>query len=80
VPTAGRLVRLHKRYGQQRLERACQRAISFGDPSYKTIKRILSEGLDQEEPPQPVWLPPATTFARPANELVGELAEVPPWN
>jgi transposase len=80
VPTAGRLVRLHKRYGQQRLERACQRAISFGDPSYKTVKRILSEGLDQEEPPQPVWLPPATTFARPANELVGELAEVPPWN
>jgi transposase len=80
VPTAGRLVRLHKRYGQQRLERACQRAISFGDPSYKTIKRILSEGLDQEEPPQPVWLPPATTFARSANELVGELAEVPPWN
>jgi hypothetical protein len=80
VPTAGRLIRLKNRFGVSRLEAACRRAALFGDPSYKTIKAILEQGLDQEEAPLPVSLPPATTFARSTNELVGELAEVQPWN
>lgn len=80
VPTAGRLIRLKNRFGPSRLEAACRRAQLFGDPSYKTIKAILEQGLDQEEAPLPVSLPPATTFARSADELVGELAEVQPWN
>jgi hypothetical protein len=80
VPTAGRLVRLKNRFGDDRLEAACRRALLFGDPSYKTIKGILEQNLDQEEAPLPVSLPPATTFARRADELVGELAEVLPWN
>ena len=80
VPTAGRLIRLKNRFGDSRLEAACRRALLFGDPSYKTIKGILEQELDQEEAPLPVSLPPATTFARGADELVGELAEVQLWN
>jgi transposase len=80
VPTAGRLVRLKNRFGQERLEAACRRALAFDDPRYKTIKGILEQGLDREETQLPVTLPAATTFARCAEELVGELAEVPPWN
>jgi transposase len=80
VPTAGRLVRLKQRYGDARLEAAAQRALAFDDPSYKTVKRILDQGLDQEETPLPGMLPPAATFARSAAELVGALAEVQPWS
>jgi hypothetical protein len=79
IPTAGRLVRLARRFNVERLEAACQRALTFGDVNYKTIRRILEQGLDQEEAAVPVALPPATTFARSAEELVGELTEVAAW-
>ena len=75
IPTAGRLVRLKNRYSAERLEAAAVRALWFEDPSYITVKRILAQGLDQEETPLPVCLPPASTFARSADELVGIWAE-----
>ena len=80
IPTAGRLLRLANRFTAERLEAACQRALAFGDPSYKTVKRILAQGLDAEEAAVPLALPIATTFARRTDELVGALAEVRPWN
>jgi transposase len=80
VPTAGRLLRLQKRFGASRLEAACQRALNFDDPSYRTVKRILQQGLEQKEVPLPVILTPATTFARQTAELVGALEEVEPWS
>ena len=80
IPTAGRLVRLANRFTAERLEAACQRALAFGDPSYKTVKRILAQGLDVQEVAVPVALPIATTFARRTDELVGALAEVIPWS
>lgn len=80
LATVGRLLRLRKRYGNTRLEAACARALVFGDPIYKTIKRILAQELEQEPAPIPVALPPATTFARRTEELVGAWAEVTPWN
>ena len=80
LPTAGKLVRLSKRFGAERLEAACQRALLFGDPAYKTVKGILTQGTDQEPIPIPVELPPATTFARQPAEMVGPLAEVVSWN
>ena len=80
LPTAGKLVRLGKRFGAERLEAACQRALLFGDPTYKTVKGILTQGTDQEPVPIPVELPPATTFARQPAEMVGSLGEVPSWN
>jgi transposase len=79
IPTAGRLVRLQNRFSAARLEAACQRALTFDDPSYKTVKRILEHGLDQEAAPVPIALPAATTFARSAEELVGALGEVAAW-
>jgi transposase len=80
VPTAGKLVRLARCFGAERLDKACQRARAYDDASYKTIKRILEQKLDQEECPAPISLPTATTFARSPAELVGNLAEVTPWS
>ena len=62
--SAGRVVGLAKTYGADRLERACTRARHFGDGSYPTVKRILTEGLDAD--PLPIWSSQATAAAHPA--------------
>ena len=80
LPTAGRLVRLAHKHGAASLEAACQKALAFGDPSYRTVKGILKQGPVSAEAPVPVELPPATSFARPSSELVGRLVEVSPWS
>ena len=36
------------KYGPQRLEAACRRALHYHDPQYRTIKSILEKGLDAE--------------------------------
>ena len=36
-----------KTYGVTRLEAACARAMTFGNPRYRTVKMILAKGLDQ---------------------------------
>lgn len=40
------IIKLCKHYGQKRLEAACQRALHFTAPNYKTIRSILKNGLD----------------------------------
>jgi transposase len=77
--TAGRLLRLGDRFGPERLEAACGRALRFDDRAYMTIKRILEQGLDLEEPPTTNLPSPALTFARPPAELVGHLAGGVSW-
>ena len=77
--TAGRLLRLGERFGSQRLEVACARALRFDDPSYMTIKRILEQGLDAEEMPSTEPAPPALAFVRTAAELVGHLMGGVSW-
>ena len=47
--TAGRLLRLRERYGDERLEAACGRAQQFAEPTYATVKRILINGLEQKQ-------------------------------
>jgi transposase len=47
------LLRLGNRYGQERLEAACCRALPAGIHSYKGVKNILDAKLDQVEPEQP---------------------------
>lgn len=42
------LLRLGDQYGRNRLEAACSRALNFGTPTYRTIKQILKDGLDQQ--------------------------------
>jgi len=77
---AGRLLRLAERFGPQRLEAACARAVRFDDPGYPTIKRILEEGLDIEALPSIAPAPPAQVFVRTAMELVGHLEGGVAWN
>jgi transposase len=81
LPTVGRLLRLRQRFGDERLEAACRRALHFDDPAYQTVKRILNEGLDATPlPGEPVTAPPARTFVRSAIELVGSLLGGLSWN
>lgn len=46
------IVGFSKKYGNSRLESACQRALFFDNPRYKAIKIILKKGLDQEPCPE----------------------------
>jgi hypothetical protein len=41
------IVGLQKKYGALRLEAACQRALDYDNPRYRTVKTILEKGLDQ---------------------------------
>jgi transposase len=78
--SAGRLIRLQERFGSDRLEAACVRALHFDDPMYKTVKRILVQGLEGEELPEMAPAPPAKVFVRPAEELLGDLVRGASWN
>lgn len=44
------VIGLAKRFGPTRLEAACDRALSFDSPLYRTVKTILEKGLDQQPP------------------------------
>jgi transposase len=82
LPMVRRLLQLRERVGDRRLEAACQRALAFEDVRYKTVKRILKQGLDTE----PVTAntqaetPPAQRFVRGAQELLGHLWGGQSWN
>jgi len=80
LPTAGRLVRMRLKHGEQRLEAACVRALAFGDPSYKTVKGILKTGSENEPLPAAVSAPLAIEFVRPAKELFGPLLGGETWS
>ena len=43
------ILNLSKKYGNDRLIKACQRALSFGIYNYRTIKKILENGLDRTD-------------------------------
>lgn len=46
------LLGLKKKYGAARLEAACDRALAYDNPRYRTVKTILEKGLDQHADPQ----------------------------
>jgi len=54
------LLRLAKRYGEERLEAACRRALSAGIHSYKGVENILDANLDQVESEEPPTVVPET--------------------
>jgi transposase len=58
------IMRLGKRYGDERLEAACRRALALGAYSYKSIESILKNGLDRSPLPEP---PGATGSPRHPN-------------
>ena len=41
------VIRLADRYGRERVDAACARAVSIGSPSFKTVQSILKSGLDR---------------------------------
>lgn len=47
------LLSLAKRFGQQRLEAACQRALALSAPTRRSVLSILEKGLDQQPLPEP---------------------------
>jgi hypothetical protein len=58
------IIRLAKAYSAERLEAAAARALALGGISYKSVKSILKNGLDQ------VPLPDQTPQAMPAHTNV----------
>lgn len=80
LPTVGRLLRLAERYGDKRLEAACARALAFGDPNYRTIKRILQQGKENEPHPNLPASPPASAFVRTPDDLFGPELGAARWN
>ncbi len=78
--TVLRLLRLRERYGDERLERACARALRFEAASYATVKRILQQELDQQAQEAAGPAAPARIFVRTAGELLGHLFGGAAWN
>jgi len=46
------IIRLGKRYGDERLEAACKRALAVQAQSYRSVESILKHGLDREPLPE----------------------------
>ena len=57
------ILRLGKSYGDERLEKACQRANKIGGRSYKSVESILKNGLDRK--PLPDENPPDAPIDHP---------------
>jgi transposase len=51
------VIGLAEKHGEARLDAACARAVTVGDPSYRTVKGILAAGTEAE--PTVASLPPA---------------------
>jgi transposase len=60
------LLSLAKKYGHNRLRKACKRAMYYDTPEYQTVKRILVQNLDREELEDPIDMQQnyCFTFAR----------------
>ena len=67
-----RILRLREAVGDARLEAACARALRYDDLTYVTIKRILTQGLEEETAPAAA-VAPARAFVRTAAELLGHV-------
>ncbi len=52
------IISLAKRYNSERLEKACERALTINGVSYKSIKSILENNLDQQPLPRQMELLP----------------------
>lgn len=59
------IMRLGKRYGDERLEAACTRALAASALSYRSVESILRTGLDRQPLPAP-----STVIAPRAHEFV----------
>jgi hypothetical protein len=70
------VLRLGDSFGPRRLETACARACHFGSLTYRTVKKILKEGLDQQQLDLALDTPleepyrGAGRFSRPSSDLL----------
>jgi hypothetical protein len=74
LPTVQGILKLRRKYSNARLDRACQRALLFGEMKYRTVRNILENGLDAQpmpgiEPESPPSNSPRPRFARDGREL-----------
>jgi len=53
------IITLAKKFGKERVEAACKRALAIGGTSYKSVKSILETGLDKNPLPEPKTAAPA---------------------
>jgi len=72
--SAQNIIRLQKKYGCERLENACTRAVFYGNNTYHSIKNILEQELDKRNdlfshPEQEL----SDTYARSIDELINEV-------
>jgi transposase len=57
------VIRLADRFGRERVDAACARAVAIGSPSFKTVQTILKNGLDRA----PLHDPPARATLEHSN-------------
>jgi transposase len=55
------IISLSKRYGKERVEAACSRALAIGGTSFKSVRSILETGLDNKPLPE----------SKPASPAIG---------
>jgi hypothetical protein len=70
---AQKLLRLAERYGAARLDAACRRALDFDLVDVYRIQRILEQGLESQNEPQPIVGQQSALelkFLRPAQHFV----------
>jgi transposase len=68
---------LADKHGPARLELACAKAIAVGDPSYRTIKGILTAGLEADPPPPPTGDGGAAAFLHGPSRLFRNVVALP---
>jgi len=71
--TAQAVLGLARKYGAERLDAACKRALAFDQVGYHVVKSILKKGLDLQpldEAARLGPLPKTAQFARPASDFV----------
>ena len=71
---------LATKYGPDRLELACAKAIAAGDPSYRTIKGILAAGLEADPDPAPAGDGGAAAFLHGPSRLFATVVAMPTPN
>jgi transposase len=69
------ILRLAEKHGHVEMEQACERALSFGNYRYKSIKTILERGLSlpEDAPPAAPLSPLGQRFLRPAASFSREV-------
>ena len=69
---AQRLLRLSNKYGRERLDAACRRALHFDRIHVGRVEKIVAAGLDQHAPTKPpgqLVVLPSARFLRPAGSF-----------